>query len=560
MITPFRYSSLIFILLLSLSKFTVTVVDVHAAAERMVKVVYFVPHDRPFQWNIPIILNTQIKAVQRFYAEQMEAHGHGRKTFNLETDTNGKLVVHPATGKFDDPYYHTDALNKITEEVGTQFDMGKDIYIVIADISTERIQGNCGIARFDGGPVMIPATGDCVQGNHGVDLIAHELGHALNLEHDFRDESYIMSYGAAREKLSVCAASMLSVNPFFNWDGNAGNTANALATIQMLTPPTYPANEKNWTLRFNVRDTNGIHQVQFLLSVPREAISLISCQSFNNTQNTTVEFDMPTGATIAPVNNIYIRVVDQNGNISGKSWTLNATETAETKTINTNSTKTYLTLNYDNPDALVPVNNPTEWAGWREKLVWEKTPDGLVPRRPNSFMDPERSIQFYDEWDYFFYSHAVSRIVYDLGDQNYTKFDAYFDMPNPCGSIASVELICLADDVEIYNSGVWRGNQARNTHISFDIPENAQTLTINVTDAGDGDGCDHFIFANARLLHREPSVIEVDNNYSDVNNDGFVNIVDLVIVASRYGEKITGNPNPNPVSIGMVSLISTIFS
>ena len=85
----------------------------------MVKVVYFVPRDRPFQWNIPITLNTQIKAVQRFYAEQMEAHGHGRKTFNLEIDVNGKLVVHPVTGKFGDAHYHTDTLNKITKEVGT---------------------------------------------------------------------------------------------------------------------------------------------------------------------------------------------------------------------------------------------------------------------------------------------------------------------------------------------------------------------------------------------------------------------------------------------------------
>ena len=189
--------------------------------------------------------------------------------------------------------YSLVSANKITEEVGTQFDIGKDIYIVIADISTERIQGNCGIARFDGGPVMIPATGDCVQGDYGADLIAHELGHALNLEHDFRDESYIMSYGATREKLSVCAASMLSVNPFFNPEGNVGITSNTSAQIQMLTPSTYPANEENWTLRFNVRDTNGIHQVQFLLSVPREATSLISCQSFNNIQNTTREHRDP---------------------------------------------------------------------------------------------------------------------------------------------------------------------------------------------------------------------------------------------------------------------------
>ena len=34
-------------------------------------------------------------------------------------------------------------------------------------------------------------------------------------------------------------------------------------------------------------------------------------------------------------------------------------------------------------------------------------------------------------------------------------------------------------------------------------------------------------------------------SYTDVNTDGVVNIVDLVIVAARYGETITGNPNPN---------------
>ena len=69
-----------------------------AAANRMVKVVYFVPRDRPVQWNIPIALDTQIKKVQRFYTEQMEEHGYRGKTFNLETDANGKLVVPPVDG------------------------------------------------------------------------------------------------------------------------------------------------------------------------------------------------------------------------------------------------------------------------------------------------------------------------------------------------------------------------------------------------------------------------------------------------------------------------------
>ncbi len=668
-----------------------------------------------------------MKNVQTFYADQMEAHGYDRKTFNLETDTNGKVVVHPVTGEFNDAYYHADILNKIDNETKTRFNSETDIYVFVVDVSTERIQGNCGIARFEGGPVMVPATGDCVTGEHGADLIAHELGHALNLEHDFRDHDYIMSYGSERNKLSACASTMLNVSPYFN---DVTNTANAEATIQMQTPTTYPKNANDWTLRFNVSDTEGVYQVQFLLSVPGEPTSVMSCQEFNAIQRTDVEFDMPIGATIAPVNIAYIRVVDHNGDVSGKSWELTAKvstetnttnsnrtetyltltyespdaliptnfpaewgaswggksvwekvpngttperphngfvhidgiphskqwdywfyghvpsrvvynlsqgnyatfdayfdipnpcngvasvqlicladnveiyntgiwrgtekrnthisvdipedtqtftikvtdagdrascdhfifanakllhrelpiiETTDTETIDTDRTETYLTLNYDSPDALVPTNPSEEWAGWLEKLVWEKTPDDLVPRRPNGFMDPTRSTQYYDQWDYFFYSHAVSHLVYDVSEGNYSKFDARFDMPNPCGSIASVEIICLADGVEIYNSGILIGSQSRNIPISFDIPENTQTLTINVTDAGNGDVCDHFIFANAKLLHRESTVIEVDDyNYTDVNNDGVVNIIDLVLVAVRYGEKIVGNPFPNP--------------
>ena len=499
----------ILILILLLCGFSVVVVDVcAAAAERMVKVIYFVPRDRPFQWNIPTTLNTQIKAVQRFYAEQMEGHGYGEKIFNLENDVTGNLVVHPVTGKFDDAHYHTDTLNKITEEIKSQFDTKKDIYIVVVDVSTERIQGNCGIAQFDGGPVMVPATGDCIQGEHGIDLIAHELGHALNLEHDFRNDSYIMSYGAARDQLSVCAASTLNVSPFFNQDVPVGNVSNTPATIQMLTPSTYPANEENWTLQFNVSDMDGVHQVQFLLSVPGEATSLVSCKDFNDTRSTIVEFGMPIGATVAPTNNVYIRVVDQNGYVAGQSWTLTATKTTQTKTTNTNRTETYLTLTYDSPDALVPTNNRAEWSGWTGNLVWEKTPDGLLPRRPHGFMDPDTSTQFYDEWDHYFYAHAISRIVYDLKGGNYAIFDAYFDMPNPCGSIASVELIFLADDVEIYNSGILKGNQTRNIHIAFDIPENTETFTIRVTDGSDGGGCDHFVLGNPRLLPREPFTIQ----------------------------------------------------
>ncbi len=512
------------------------------ASDNTVSVIYFIPKDRQFQWELPAAVGTQMKKVQTFYADQMEDHGYGRKTFNLEKDGNDQVIVHIVIAQHNDSHYHTDTLNKIANETNARFNNEEHIYVFVADISTERVQGNCGIARFDGGPVIVPASGNCVAGDNGVELIAHELGHALNLEHDFRDNTYIMSYGSERTRLSMCAAHLLNVSPFFNPASDAENTD---ATINLLTPTRYAQNA-DLTLQFEVNDPDGIHQVQFLLSVPNEATSIMGCKQIDALPQAIVDFKMPDGATVSPTNIAYIRIVDANGNITGKTWTLTATPDTNVVNVVSEEKITYITLTYDSDDALVPINPRNEWSGWREKLVWEKTPDGLLPRRPNQFMNPDDTLQFYDQWDHFFYSHAASRLVFDVSGANYESFQAKFDMPNPCNNLASVKIVCLADTTEIYNSGVLRGNATRNIPISFDIPENTQTLTITVTDADDGNGCDHFIFGNPRLLYAVTEPPEPPNNYTDINGDGVVNIVDLILVAVRYGETITGDTTNNP--------------
>ena len=515
-----------------------------------VRVIHFTPNNRT-QQDIRASLDTQIKAVQNLYANQMYAHGYGNKTFQIETDREGMLIVHHLAGTYTDAYYHTDTLRKVHSEVNAYFDTGTAVYAIFVDVSTERIQDNCGIAYFEGGPAMFPATGDCIEGDAGVSLIAHELGHAFNLVHDFRSDAYIMSYGGNRNQLSTCAASMLSISSFFN-QNKKERPSDKPASIEMLSPSTYTKNDTDFMLRFRINDIDGIHQVQFSISVPDEPYGLVNCQSVDDSQNATVDFQMPAGATISPVNNIYIRVIDQNSYTTAKEWAVHLQNTTPAETTND---YTYLTLNYKSPDALVPTNKLPDWVNRHlpsgNRLTWEKTPDGLVARRPHGFMDPAKHIPFMNEWDHWFYAHAESRIVYDLSGGDYAKFDAYFDMPNPCGSIASVKVTCLADKVEIYNSGVLWGHQTRNIPISFDIPANTETLTFNVTDAGDGDACDHFIFANARLSHRIPTTVDVENlgmddSRTDVNRDGVVNLVDLVMVASRYGERITGDPTPNP--------------
>ena len=84
-------------------------------------------------------------------------------------------------GNHTDAYYLSDTLNNVRSEIQNRFNTETDIYVAFVELSNERVNESCGIAQYDGGPVMIPASGDCVQGEAGVDLIAHELGHAFNL-------------------------------------------------------------------------------------------------------------------------------------------------------------------------------------------------------------------------------------------------------------------------------------------------------------------------------------------------------------------------------------------
>ena len=309
----------------------------YSAVERnMVRIVYFLPRGRSHQPNMWTKLNALIRDVQRFYANQMEINGFGRKTFAFETDETGETSVWRVNGQFGDWYYHTDTRTKVHAEVAEQFDMSKHIYLIVVDISSETIdnEGTCGVGggnwlgtetltRARGGYAIIPASGNCFEGESGTVVAAHELGHAFGLEHDFRDDAYVMSYGALPDRLSKCAAGWLNASRFFN----TGQTAfNDPTTIQMLTPSAYLPNARNFTLQFEVTDIDGIHQAQLLVPAgaadPASGIKLHSCKHLN-TQSSTLEFSVPT-LTAHRVNNIILQVIDAHGNITQQDYALEA--------------------------------------------------------------------------------------------------------------------------------------------------------------------------------------------------------------------------------------------
>ncbi len=284
-------------------------------ARPIVKLIYFLPRDRKPQPDINEKMDRLIKDTKQFYADQMETHGFGRKTFLFETDARGKAVVHRVIGQHTDKYYdNLPNTSDIWEEIENQFDMSRNYYLTAIDISSERIlsrgRSACGIAGARGsagGKVLIPASGNCFK----VKTAAHELGHAFGLLHDFRDNTYIMSYGPGEDRISKCTAEWLNVHSVFN---TVQPTANTHTKVEML-PPSLAALPNAIRLRFKVSNPDGLHQAQILtptLAGPAQGSDeLLSCKTLHGSTSTTVEFV----TILTPINRyVSLRVIDINGN------------------------------------------------------------------------------------------------------------------------------------------------------------------------------------------------------------------------------------------------------
>ena len=304
--------------------------DLNVGEPLTVRMIYFLPNDRPYREEVVRRMKEEILKIQKFYSEQMEAHGYGAETFRIETDDQGDPMVHRVDGQHPDSHYLDDTFITVVEEIGQTFDgNARNVHFIVIDNSTNKInrsRGGAAWSRGIGGEALVP-------GDFWPKTAAHELGHAFGLWHDFHDDAYIMSYYPLADQLSACSAEFLSVSPYFNSASLAerdveDDTWNS--TIELLSPSEYPQGATSVPVRIKLSAPGGLHQVLLLAITEYYQEEVIACRGLGGEEEAVVEFDYDgvipssTFATLFnPVEHpIRIQAVDINGNVGNLSFDL----------------------------------------------------------------------------------------------------------------------------------------------------------------------------------------------------------------------------------------------
>ena len=305
--------------------------DLDVGEPRTVRMVYFLPNDRPYREEVVQKMKDTIRMAQTFYAEQMKAHGNGELTFRFEADEQGDPVVHRVDGQHPDSHYLEKTLETVENEIGQVFDlMANNVYVLVIEntnnLINRRAAGLGYSRRKKGGTVLAPSGFD-------FQTIAHELGHAFRLHHDFSDDAYIMSYGSGANRLSICSAGFLAVHPYFNPDVEDEHTGDS--TLQLLSPLEYVSGSLSVPVQIRISDPDGLHQVRLLLETrsPHAAagsLELFSCRYMDGETDAVAGFDYnglfpsdgSTSLSNPSMHPIHIWAIDKEGNTTIENYTL----------------------------------------------------------------------------------------------------------------------------------------------------------------------------------------------------------------------------------------------
>ena len=535
--------------------------------EYVVRAIYFFPNDLQPHPDIDAILDYFMKDFQRHFADRMEFHGFGRKTFRFEADENGNAIVHQVKGNFNDTYYSGETYSKVLGEFTSRFGNSKNIDFFVIDTRNplgflpSGEEGHpCGIGYgdSDSGYAIVPAYGDCFGGqlpgtvNEIHDFIRafgiHELLHAFGMLHD--------RSGPNTLDLTFCAAEWLDGHRYFNPDQD--NVVNHNATIQMLRPTLSPPTTIR--LRFEITDPDGLHQAQLIRSYD----PIIACQKVSG-KSATVVFET---TELFGVSTIHLQIMDAYGNfrLGGQQFPIDPTNllpspeaisipdpilrTALHRSLNLASDETITQLNILNLRYFDISGNQNikdlaglEYASNLRSLfiaadqIQNITPITALKNLHNLVIERGRQIQ--DITPITALKNLGFLAVVGGQIKDITPFAQFTHLSQL--NLLSNQISDITPLAELTNL---RWLQLGHNNISDLSP-----LVAN-TGLGSGDKIDVrgnplnylSIMAHIPALQRKGVTVEFDDTAAkppDVNGDGSVNVLDLILIASKLGNEGT---------------------
>ena len=351
--------------------------DLNVGVPRTVRTIYFLPTDRVYLPEKVERIKRLIRQVQKVIAEQIQAYDYGDRTFRYETNANGMPLIHRVDGEHPESHYEANMYDLVLDEIGPVYNLEANVYIIVVDNSREMVGDALGYgSRWSkvGGVAMVPQSVEWF-------VLAHELGHAWGLEHDFRDGTYLMSYGPGEERLSECSSRYLSVHPYF--DDTISIEDGEPPTLKLVSPRRYPSGAFSVSIDVEVSDRDGLYQA--LLFAGGYAIELKTCRAFAGERTALISFNydgvLPSdiarespesGLDTATTHPLAVEILDTDGNSDRQFFALAETSPHYVATLDSGARESSAV-------AFSPDGGTLASGTWRGSVeLWDVRARGLI--------------------------------------------------------------------------------------------------------------------------------------------------------------------------------------